>query len=56
MPSRRRKRRRRTVPRNIGDRTDREIMEIVLGKRVMRQVDRLLEDGGKRGESSIQQR
>ena len=44
--------RRRTVPRNIGEKTDREIMETVFGKRVMRAVDREL----KRGESPMKQR
>ena len=46
--------RKRTVPRNIGERTDREIMDIVFSKRVMKQVDRVLEDPKKRDELSIQ--
>ncbi len=34
------KKRRRRVPRNIVQKTDRELAETVLGKRVMKQVDR----------------
>jgi hypothetical protein len=37
------KKRRRKVPANIVEKTDREIMEKVLGKRVLREVDSLLE-------------
>lgn len=43
-PRRRKKKRRRKVPQNIAEKTDREIMETVLGKRVMKEVDRLLAD------------
>lgn len=41
-PPKRKKKRRPTVPANIAARPDREIMEIVLGKRVMRKVDQVL--------------
>ena len=34
------RKRRRKVPRNIVQKTDRELAETVLGKRVMKQVDR----------------
>ena len=30
------------MPRNIGEKTGREIMETVLGKRVMKEVDRVM--------------
>lgn len=36
--------RRRKVPRNIVEKTDREIMEAVFGKRVMHKVDAVLAD------------
>lgn len=42
MNKRRKQTRRRKVPRNIGDKTDREIMESVLGKRVLKEADRVL--------------
>ncbi len=32
------RKRKRTVPRNIGEKTGREIMETVFGKRVMREI------------------
>jgi len=38
----RRKKRKRTVPRNIGEKTGREIMETVFGKRAMKEVDRAM--------------
>ena len=34
----RKRRRTRTVPRNIGEKTGREIMETVFGKRVLREI------------------
>ena len=37
---RRQPKRRRKVPRNIAEKTDREIMETVFGKRVMKATDR----------------
>ena len=49
----RRKKRRRKVPRSIVTKSDREIAETVLGKRVVREVDRVLgadsRSGGKSG-------
>ncbi|WP_420462036.1 hypothetical protein [Candidatus Palauibacter sp.] len=36
------KKRRRTVPANIAQKTDREIMETVFGKRVLGKVDEVL--------------
>jgi len=41
-PKRKKSVRRRKVPRNIGTKTDREIMEAVLGKRVLKEADRVL--------------
>jgi len=41
-PKRKKSVRRRKVPRNIGEKTDREIMESVLGKRVLKEADRVL--------------
>ena len=41
-PRRRKRKRRRTVPRKIGEKTEREIMETVLGKRVLEEADRVL--------------
>ena len=45
MPSRHKKKRRR-LPKDIADRSGHEIMEIVFGKRVMREVDTLVENSG----------
>ncbi len=39
---RRKTKRRRKVPRNIAQKTDREIMEAVFPKRVMQEVDRVV--------------
>ena len=38
----RKAKRRRLVPRSIAEKTDREIMEAVLGKRVLKEADRFL--------------
>ncbi len=38
------KKRKRTVPRNIGEKTGREIMEAVFGKRVMREIHSRLDN------------
>lgn len=37
--SKKRAKRRRTVPRNIGEKTGREIVEAVFGKRVVKRLD-----------------
>jgi hypothetical protein len=42
------------VPRNIGEKTDREIMETVFGKRVTKAIDAVVVESEKRDESSIQ--
>ncbi len=41
------------MPRNIGEKTDREIMETVFGKRLTRTIDAVTAETGKRDESSI---
>ena len=35
---------RRRLPRNIADRPSREVMELIFGKRIMREIDKLLEE------------
>ena len=44
------------MPRNIGEKTDREIMETVFGKRLTKAIDAVAAESEKRGESSIQER
>ena len=39
-----RPKRRRKIPRNIVEKTDREIMETVFGKRVLKKVDEVLSE------------
>ena len=51
MAKAKKKKRRRKVPRNIVEKTDREIMETVFGKRVMHKVDAVLTERN-RGEGS----
>ena len=34
--------RKRTVPRNITEKTDHEVMETIFGKRIMREVDKIV--------------
>ena len=34
--------RKRTVPRNIVEKTDHEVMEVIFGKRIMREVDKIV--------------
>ena len=46
------KKRRRTVPRDIGEKTGREIMETVFGKQAMRTIDATLKDKPKTSDSS----
>jgi hypothetical protein len=41
---RKRQRRRRKVPRNIVEKPDREIVERVLGKRVLKELDRVVSE------------
>ena len=43
-PPGRKKTRRRRLPRNIAQKTDREIMTRIFGKRVMAELDKLTED------------
>ena len=43
-PGRKKRTRRRRLPRNIAQKTDREIMTRIFGKRVMAQLDKLTED------------
>ena len=43
-----RKKRRRAVPKNITEKTDREIMTTLFGKRVMKEVDLVLEEQDKK--------
>jgi len=47
-----RKKRRRKVPRNIAEKTDREIMEACFPKRVLNAVDRVLTDYRETGENA----
>lgn len=44
MAPRKKKKRRRKVPRNIAEKPDREIVERVLGKRVLKELDRVVSD------------
>lgn len=44
MATPRKRKRRRKVPRNIAEKPDREIVERVLGKRVLKELDRVVSD------------
>ena len=51
--SKKRAKRRRTVPRNIGEKTGREIMEAVFGKRVAKRLDAELAEPENHDEPSM---
>lgn len=50
--SRRTRKRRRTVPRSIARKTDREIMEACFPKRVMNEVDRVVNEHREKGKNA----